>query len=434
MSEKVSNITAKIIARLRPPRHGRRDLRDGVVPGLRLRVSASSRRFPAGKRSWSVVAYGPSGDPQRVTLPIAGDGWEQLEPQEIADRLRETRALARQHIDRIHTGDSYTAERRQLRAEARANKAAKRETGVDPMSFAGVATDYFRRECGRLRRGWEIERIVRREVMGGTVYDWSHRPIAEITPLDVIKALDRLVDEGKPAAANKLLACLRRLCNWAIRRRVYNLTTSPCDRLEMPAPRVIRQRVLSEDEIAAVWHAASEYPYGHLVRMLLATGQRLSECANMTWAEIGKDGNWTIPPERCKSDRPHVVPLSTLALHILRSVPRFVEGQHVFSTSGGMKPIVGFSKYKKRLDREARLDQPFRIHDLRRTMRSGLSRLGVDQVVAERTINHAPRGLAAVYDQWAYLPERREALQRWGERLSGIVGPSEPGKVVRLHA
>jgi integrase len=145
---------------------------------------------------------------------------------------------------------------------------------------------------------------------------------------------------------------------------------------------------------------------------------------------------WTVPPERFKSDATHLVPLSGDVMALLKTLPRW-KGDFLFSSTGGKKPVNGFSKAKQQLDRRMLLTlkalarkrgdnprnivlPPFVLHDLRRTMRTRLSSLRVVDEVAEMVIGHGRKGIQRVYDQHQYLPEIREALDRWAALLRGI--------------
>jgi integrase len=196
--------------------------------------------------------------------------------------------------------------------------------------------------------------------------------------------------------------------------------------------------VLDDDEVTALWRAAgrTNYPFGPLVRMLLLTGQRRSEVAEARWREFDLDKKlWSIAIARMKGKAAHVVPLTDDVLALLRSLPRFARGDYVFSTTFGTSPTNGFSKYKARLDREMRAHKndlaPYVLYDIRRTMRTHLSALPVPDLVRELVIGHAKPGLHKVYDQHAYLDEKRHALELWAKRLRDIV---EPDNVVVLRA
>jgi integrase len=197
-----------------------------------------------------------------------------------------------------------------------------------------------------------------------------------------------------------------------------------------------RQRILADSELVALWGATAglSYPAGPFVRMLLLSGQQLREVAEMTWREIDFDKRlWTIPAERMKADGPHVVPLSPAAIEILKSLPRW-HGDHVFSTTDGERPIANFSGIKEKVDSFMPGVEPWRFHDLRRTMRTALSALRVPDIVAELCIGHTQKGLHKTYDQYSYLDEKRRALDAWASRVLAIVEPGEPTNVISLAA
>ena len=181
------------------------------------------------------------------------------------------------------------------------------------------------------------------------------------------------------------------------------------------------------------------YPFGPLFRLLAITGQRKSEVAEATWGEFDLDNKlWEIPPDRMKADAPHVVPLSDMAMATLELLPRFDKGDYLFSTTFGVKPVSGFSKAKTRLDtmmreRLSKLE-PFVIHDIRRTVRTRLSAAPIEDRVRELIIGHTQQGLHKVYDQHAYLNEKRLGLDWWAARLRDIVEPADSERVVAFPA
>jgi integrase len=309
-------------------------------------------------------------------------------------------------------------------------------------TFTAVAEDFIKDKLPAERKGREVELEIRREFLPR----WGDRPVTEITALDVRNVVKAVKDRGAPYQAHNLLVLARRLFAWAIDQHVYGLESSPCDRLKPKAiigKKLLRKRVLDNDELRAFWRATARlgYPYGPLLRMLALTGQRKSEVAEARWSEFDLARKlWTIPAERMKADAAHIVPLTADVLAILESLPRFKRGNHVFSTTFGNTPVNGFSKAKVRLDRRmlrswraiarARGEdrrkaeiEPFVIHDIRRTMRTGLSALPVPDLVRELVIAHTKPGLHKVYDQHAYADEKRQALDLWAARLRSIVAP-----------
>jgi integrase len=183
---------------------------------------------------------------------------------------------------------------------------------------------------------------------------------------------------------------------------------------------------LTADELHAVWQAAVKegYPFGDAVRLLALTGQRLREIADLSWSEIDLDGRViTVPAERMKAKAAHEVPLAPAALALLRELPRF-DGPYVYSLKGGVRPVGGFDRVKTRLD-EASGVTGWRLHDLRRTARSGFSALaGFEDVHREAVLDHRRKGIARTYDLHKYYAEKLALLTAWEERLFAIVAPA----------
>ncbi len=405
------------------------DIMDAIVPGFGVRVSES------GRRTFILVSRFPgSKNPTRRALGEYG-----------AVTLEKARDKARDWLELIRRGvDPATEQERERVAEQR-----KRSN-----SFRSVAEDYFRLavigpdpENPKQRKGAELKRNIEREFMPL----WADRPITEITSHDVVAVLDAAVERGAPYMAHNLLTDIRRLFNWTIGRGVYGLERSPCDRMrpgQVIGKKSPRTRTLNETEMRAFWEAAGAtgYPYGPLFQMLLLTGQRKSEVAEAQWSEFDLPAKlWTVPAERMKAEAPHVVPLSDDVIAILNALPRFSRGGYLFSMRFGEVPVTAFSVPKLRLDaailavlRKGATDEkaaakiklpPFVIHDLRRTMRAGLSASPVSSDVAELVIAHARPGLRKVYDQYGFLDEKRKALDLWAGRLLDIVLPPPPNVV-----
>jgi integrase len=175
-----------------------------------------------------------------------------------------------------------------------------------------------------------------------------------------------------------------------------------------------------------------------VVRALILTGQRLNEIASARLSEISEDGTTLlIPAERMKNRKPHAVPLTPRMRELLDELPRFQDGDFIFSTTGGKRPISGFSKMKERFDRTVatiRQVEPWQLHDLRRSVRTGLSEAGVLPFHAELVIGHQQAGVHGVYDLFRYQGEKLDALTRWEALLvrNGIIDPP-PDNVVSLQ-
>jgi integrase len=255
------------------------------------------------------------------------------------------------------------------------------------------------------------------------VAKWDGRKIGTIRQVDVIHLLDALVDRGNPISANRTLAALRKLFNWAEGR--YGLSGNPCDKVEMPGTETSRDRILTDAEMVAVWQAAEEQGghFGSVVKLLILTGQRRNEVAGMEWRELDLAAKlWKLPRGRVKNDSGHEVPLSEQALAIIESVPRIAGRQLLFTTTGNT-PVSGFSKAKVEID-EACGVEDWTIHDLRRTVASGMARLGVSLPVIEKILNHTSgsfRGVVGIYQRHSYADEKRAALDLWGAHVARLV-------------
>lgn len=402
-------LTERAVKALQPAPQGRRyEIMDAAVPGFGVRVT------DRGRRSYFLLTrYPGSSNPTRRSLGEVG-----------AIELALARQKAREWLTTIQKGvDPKIAQERERQAELRRQS----------HSFETVAEEFITKHVSKLRTGKYIAGDLRREF----VAKWGRRPVTDISRQDVLTIIEATVDRGAPHQARNLLAHIRKLFNWAIGRGTYGLEHSPCSLLrptDIVGRPAIRQRILSDQEWRAFWKATSElgYPFGTLFQSLAFTGCRLNELGSARWPEVDFDKKLLmLSPERMKTDAAHVVPLCDAVVAIFEELPRL--GDFLFTTSG-KTPASGFSKAKSRIDdlmltelrREAENPEKitladWRLHDLRRSMRTGLSALGVHDRIAEMAIGHKVQGLHKVYDQHSFLDERREALTRWERHLIGIV-------------
>ncbi|OAF17844.1 hypothetical protein AXW67_06910 [Bradyrhizobium neotropicale] len=423
-----------------------------------------------GSRSWIFVYNSPTQNKRRrYTIGAVDfdkpDGKTTFDLEQARAKASELRGMVKAKRDPAEERDKATA------AAVVAAQAEQQEN--DRPDFAAIAKAYKARELSRLRRGSELGRIIDRELVG----PWGKKAAADITAVDVEERILALVNAGKPEAARKLLEVIRQLFDWAMAHPSYRLDRSPADRLKamkLIGKKAKRKRILSDDELRAAWRAACRmgYPFGDMVKVLMLTALRRNEAAeaHRSEFEIGRK-LWTIPAERMKGEEdesgPHVVPLSPDLLTIIEKLPSFNGGDFLFSTGDGAEPISGFSKMKRRFDKlmleemrkiaterndaglrarigeieaaMARLSQArgeerkkivadlkrlwYVLHDIRRTVRTHLSALPVPEMVRELILAHAKPELHKIYDQWAYLDEKREALELWAARLKNIVDP-----------
>ena len=247
-------------------------------------------------------------------------------------------------------------------------------------------------------------------------------PAAALGRAEVVRVLDQMAENDTAAMANRTAAYGRAVFHWAVKRG--SLTANPF--VDLPLPKVeARERVLEDDELRAVWAATERGgSFNLIVRMLVLTGQRLNEVAGMRWSELSADMTyWTIPGARAKNDANSIVPLSPMAQEMLRGVERRAE--LVFPGLGGV--FNGWSKAKAALDRSSGVTD-WRLHDLRRTVATGLQSLGVRLEVTESVLNHVSgsrAGIVGVYQRHDWKAEKRMALNAWGERVAAIVSGQE---------
>jgi integrase len=247
--------------------------------------------------------------------------------------------------------------------------------------------------------------------------------VGEVRKRDVIALLDRVRERGSPIMANRVLATIRKFFNWCIGRGI--LESSPCTGITAPAREQARHRVLSDEELALVLNAARQigFPFGSIVQVLALTGQRRDEVGRMTWEHLDlRRQVWVIPAEHAKNGKPHLVHLSHPVAGLLETVPH--AGELVFSGDGS-RMFQGYSKAKARLDRLSGVSD-WTLHDLRRTVVSGMARLGVAPHVADKILNHQSgtiSGVAAVYQRHEFHKERQDALQLWGQHVELSLHP-----------
>jgi integrase len=426
-----TTLNDRILRALKPPPDGKPyDVRDTVVPGLRVRVVKN------GQRSFVLLGRFP-GAPHPTRRALGAYG---------AMTLAAARQKAQAWIELTNQGIDPTDQEKQRRlAEQQKRK----------NSFAAVAEDFIADKLPSERKGREVEQNIRQEFIPA----WGPLPITEITDLHVI-GLIKTKKRTAPAQARNLLGLAKRLFRWAVDQRCYGLKVSPCGDikpLSIIGERSRVERILSDEELFALWRAVSclKYPAGPAYQLLILTALRLNEVADAHWSEFDlKNELWIIPAQRMKGKnskaRPHAVPLTAEIKSILAELPRFNRGKFLFSTTWGEKPVWISNKVKDRIDARmlrtlraiARLRgedagaielAPWTNHDIRRSVRSNLSRLRIAEEAREAVLAHVRSGIKGTYDLHDYLDEKREALELWAARLRSIVNPP-PANVVGFRA
>jgi integrase len=422
-------LTDAAIRRFKVPRGARVDYFDASLPGFALRVAGPSDRAPEGRRTWTLF-YRFAGTQKRLSF----------EPAYPALGLAAARKRAGDALAMLSEGKDPAA----------AKAATKEASAQAPDTIAKVVDLFIKRSLEAKGRAPRYIEETHRNFDNHVLPRWGEKDIKTIARRDVTDLLDavlgegskikrdgkRLIVPGGPIAANRTLAAIRALFNFALRRGIIDAT--PVALVERPGEETRRERTLAAEEMRAVWEASDSlgYPFRPFFQLALITGQRRNELARMSWADLNFDAaTWTLPAEATKPGRSHVVPLPPLAIEILKTLPRKAHtvggvtkpSAHVFTTSGGA-PISGFSKAKPRLDqaiakaRDGDALAPWVIHDLRRTAATEMSRLGVTQFVVGKVLNHADRSVTGIYNRYEYLNEKRQALETWAHYLGKLTG------------
>jgi integrase len=259
-----------------------------------------------------------------------------------------------------------------------------------------------------------------------------HRlPVTGVAQARVVELLDEIAENSGDVTANRVRSSLSAFFSWVQKRGIELPKGNPVEHVEKRAEKS-RDRVLTDDELRAIWNACRDDDYGAIVKLLMLTGQRRDEIARLSYAEIRDarpdlpTGQYQIelPGSRTKNGKPHIVPLSGTAKEILDRFPTN-ERKHVFGHDETNGFARSYSRPKERLDARAGFSN-WRIHDLRRTCATGMANLGVQPHVIEAVLNHISGhkvGVAGIYNKAQYLPERRAALDLWAKHLRKLVSP-----------
>ena len=270
-------------------------------------------------------------------------------------------------------------------------------------------------------------------VDGGVAKRWEKASVHQITKQDIVKALDAAVKLQGPIAANRLLAGLSGFFTWCVGRGI--LAASPAKGIPAPAEENVRERELSNTELALIYRAAAAIPapYSTLAQLWLLLGQRRTETTLMARSQLRLGGAdegfagqiWRIPAPVAKNGIAHDVPLPRLALDLLEQLPN--RGDLILASPRTGGPISGFGTIKDRIEEQLKgaITEDWRIHDFRRTMATGIQRLGFAPYIAEVTINHkipAAAKSSIPYLRYAYLREKAEALEAWSRHVAKLAG------------
>jgi integrase len=374
---------------------GRRDIMvfDDEQTGLGVRVTAS------GGRTF-LAQYTLHGTKRRVPLGSCS-----------AISLDKARAAVRVILGDVAKGLDPAEERK------RATTARNQKAAADAFTFDVLLAQWQQLHLAGKRRRYEVEAV---RALRFAFSNHLKLPAADLQRAIVVHVIDGLARAGHTAIAGRTAAYGRAAYHWAAKRG--SIDVNPFSDLPL-APIARRDRVLSNAELTAVWKATDEpSAFAAIVRMLILTGQRREEVAGMAWGEVSGDwSTWTIPAARAKNGATHVVPLSVQARAVLSQTKPNESGSLVFPSHRGS--FNGFGKAKARLDEVSGVVD-WRLHDLRRTVATGLQRLGVRLEVTEAVLNHVSgsrAGIVGIYQRHDYGAEKRDALAAWGASVASLI-------------
>ena len=432
-------LTKEAVKRLKPLPNRVREVPDAGARGLRLAI------YSMQKKSWVMRYRRPSGAQARLTLGTVDDTDDKIkaaltkgEPPALGQplTLREARALAGEVNRQRALGIDVAARH----VEEKKRRAARTD---QPTTFGAVARRFCEDHALKMRSGREnTARVLGLSyatdggeatvITGSLAERWRDRDIAEIDAGDLYDVVTESVRIGIPGLETRkqgahdsrgraLAAALSKLFSWTLTHRLR--TDNPARGMYKPKKADPRDRVLTDNEIKKLWRAFDQagYPFGIIAKLLLLTGQRRAEVSGLRWSELSEDlAVWTLPAQRTKNKSRHTVYLPEAATKIIAGVPRIVDRDLLFSTTGSTA-VSGWSKAKRAIDAAVTPLPEWRVHDLRRTTASGMQKLGVRTEVIERALNHKSgsyAGVAGVYQRDPMTEEVRAALELWASHVT----------------
>jgi integrase len=400
-------LTAKAVAALiLPPGKAEHIAWDEELSGFgfRLRRSHDGRAI---LKSWT-VQYRHGGRKPRIKL-----GDYAVLGAEAA------RAEAKKLLGRVAIGEDPAADRRDRRDK-------------DALVMARVVPEFLAAKEADLAPRTFVE--ITRYLTDPRYFGPLHR-----LPLDTISLKEvaaRIVviarESGNPTAA-RARGALVTFFSWAMRMGLA--TSNPCIGSINP-PTTARERVLSGDELRKIWLACGDDDHGRIIRLLILLGARRQEIGGISWTELDLESpqpSWTLPKGRSKNKRPHTLPLLPMALGII-SVPRMMSRDRLFGT----RAAEGFSSWpqgKRMLDQRTGVEN-WTVHDLRRSVATGMADIGIQPHIIEHILNHQSghrRGPAGIYNRSNYQHETRIALARWEDHIRTLIDGGER-KVIPIHS
>lgn len=417
-----------------------------VIKGFMLKVTPKGKKVYFYQYRLARAGAADKTPMRRVTLGKHGD----LTPDQARERAKELAAMVAQGIDpRQREFDALAAaDAEKAAADARARLEAE-------LVFEKVAERWLE-EYELDHRATSIGQA-KVSINKYLVPKLRGKPMPHISKADLQAAFDTIPAKQK-ATRQQVFAYSSILWRWALERG--DIDDNPVPSMAKPKSPKARDRVLSDDELVSVWRATETLrePLGAFYRLLMLTGQRREEVAGMTWTQLDRAAAaWIIPADKAKNKVQHIVPLAPAVVVELDRLAlarqantkeenpdaqRWPKAGPVVSIRGKL-PLSCFSQAKTALDAEVakvRKDaepiKPWRVHDLRRTLATGLQRLGVRFEVTEAVLNHvsgARAGVAGIYQRYDWREEKQSALEAWARHVAGILKPADSGNVVRFE-
>ena len=373
-----------------------------------------------------------------------------LTPDQARKRAKELAALVHQGVDPRQRDLDKIAERDETARLAQEKMRLEGDLAFE--KIAALWLDHYENEKDRRASSVRLAKLV---VNNHLKPKLTGKPIPHIGRADLQPIIDAIPVKQR-GMRRSVFAYASVLFGWASKRG--DISANPLGEMAKPEAPKARDRVLADEELAALWKATPEVgePFGSFFRLLILTGQRRSEVAAINWTELDRGtATWTIPADRAKNGVAHIVPLSPEAKAELdrlakvgeagddgREIERWPKSGYVLTTTG-RTAISGFTKAKKALDVQVKKDrdgkalEAWRIHDLRRSVATGFQRLGIRFEVTEAVLNHvsgAKGGIAGIYQRHDWKEEKRSALAAWARHIEAISKPADNENVVSFDA
>jgi len=387
------------------PEAKRREIPDPGQRGLYIVVQ------PSGVKSFA-VRYRFNGKPTKLTL-------------KSGITLAAARKEAAAALYEVEKGHDPSAAKKGAKVEQRI---------IAANTFRSVAERYMTVKAGMRRDGDQVtfsgnirtasRRL--RDLERAILPKLGHRPVVEIRRSEIVALLDKIELESGPVAADRALALIRAVMNWHATRADNFVPPIVRGMARTSTKERARERTLKDDEIRAIWNSKESAAFPALVRFLLLTGARRAEAARMTWDELD-GGNWILPASRNKTKKDLIRPLSAAALAVIEDQ----RSDCPFVFSKGRKAISTFSRDKAAFDATVGVSN-WRVHDLRRTARSLLSRAGINADIGERCLGHVIGGVRGTYDRHEFYVEKKHAFDKLAALIQQIANPPK-GNVTPLH-